>query len=218
MAIRLLLEYTETKYEDKMMRCGPAPDYDKTCWHSVKHTLGLDFPNLPYYVDGDCKITQSNAIMRYIARKHDMLGKTEEERVRVDMMGEQSMDFRNGMVRLAYNPNFDQMKGPYLEALPEKLDAFQNFLGSKPWFAGDALTFVDFIMYELLDQHRELDKTLCAKYTKLMEFLDRFEKLPKIEAYMKSGRFMKAPINTRWPSLEQHKQRAKRTFAHAHYI
>ena len=26
---------------------------------------------------------------------------------------------RNGMVRLAYNPNFDQMKGPYLEALPE---------------------------------------------------------------------------------------------------
>ena len=33
---------------------------------------------------------------------------------------------RNGMVRLAYNPNFDQMKGPYLEALPEKLDAFQG--------------------------------------------------------------------------------------------
>ena len=33
---------------------------------------------------------------------------------------------RNGMVRLAYNPNFDQMKGPYLEALPEKLEAFQG--------------------------------------------------------------------------------------------
>ena len=38
---------------------------------------------------------QSNAILRYIARKHDMLGKTEEERVRVDIMGEQSMDFRD---------------------------------------------------------------------------------------------------------------------------
>ena len=56
--IRLLLEYTETKFEDKMMRCGPAPDYDKTCWFGIKHSLGLDFPNLPYYVDGDLKITQ----------------------------------------------------------------------------------------------------------------------------------------------------------------
>ena len=162
-----------------MMRCGPAPDYDKTCWYGIKHSLELDFPNLPYYIDGDMKITQSNAILRHIARKHDMLGKTEEERVRVDIMGEQSMDFRhgisetvqilhltwaflkgweerrwfsnfcsslnyprtsdaesgqfqifhalrNGMVRLAYNPNFDQMKGPYLEALPEKLEAFQG--------------------------------------------------------------------------------------------
>ena len=69
----------------------------------------------------------------------------------------------------------------------------QNFLGSRPWFAGDSLTFPDFIMYELLDQHRELDSALCQKYTKLMEFLDRFEKLPKIEAYMKSPRYDTVP-------------------------
>ena len=69
----------------------------------------------------------------------------------------------------------------------------QNFLGSRPWFAGDSLTFPDFIMYELLDQHRELDSALCQKYTKLMEFLDRFEKLPKIEVYMKSPRYDSVP-------------------------
>merc|ERR1712117_942559 len=107
--IRLLLAYTETDYEDKLLSCGPAPGFDKSCWFDNKFSFGLDFPNLPYYIDGDVKITQSNAILRYIARKNDMLGKTEEERVRVDIMGEQSMDFRNGMVRLAYNPNFDQM-------------------------------------------------------------------------------------------------------------
>ena len=27
---------------------------------------------LPYYVDGDVKITQSNAILRHLARKYDM--------------------------------------------------------------------------------------------------------------------------------------------------
>ena len=44
----------------------------------VKYTLDLSFPNLPYYMDGDFKVTQSNAILRYIARKHNMLGNTEE--------------------------------------------------------------------------------------------------------------------------------------------
>ena len=58
------------------------------------------------YISGNTKITQSNAILRYIARKNDLLGKTDEEKVRVDIMAEQSMDFRNGIVRLSYNQNF----------------------------------------------------------------------------------------------------------------
>ena len=59
-----------------------------------------------FYISGNTKITQSNAILRYIARKNDLLGKTDEEKVRVDIMAEQSMDFRNGIVRLSYNQNF----------------------------------------------------------------------------------------------------------------
>ena len=105
-SIRLLLEYTGTKFEDRMISCGPAPDYDKSCWFSIKPTLGLDFPNLPYYIDGNVKLTQSNAILRYIARKHNLLGKTEAEMIRVDLLAEQSMDFRTGIVRLSYDPAF----------------------------------------------------------------------------------------------------------------
>ncbi|XP_039565431.1 glutathione S-transferase Mu 1-like [Passer montanus] len=71
-AIRLLLEYTETPYEDKLYSCGEAPDYDKSQWINEKEKLGLDFPNLPYFIDGTTKLTQSNAILRYIARKHSL--------------------------------------------------------------------------------------------------------------------------------------------------
>uniref|UniRef100_A0A8B9DWX2 glutathione transferase n=1 Tax=Anser cygnoides TaxID=8845 RepID=A0A8B9DWX2_ANSCY len=49
-----------------------APDYDKSQWINEKEKLGLDFPNLPYFIDGSTKLTQSNAILRYIARKHNM--------------------------------------------------------------------------------------------------------------------------------------------------
>ena len=131
-------------------------------------------------------MTQSTAILRFIARKHDLLGQSEAERVRVDILAEQAMDFRNGLVRLCYNPNFEGLKAEYLTALEAKMADFTAFLGDRKFFAGDNVTFVDFVMYELLDQHRELSSDSVKG--KLEDFLARVEKLPQIEAYMKSNR------------------------------
>jgi hypothetical protein len=51
--IRLLLAYTDTDYEERIYEIGPAPDFDKSDWLRVKFNIGLDFPNLPYYIDGN---------------------------------------------------------------------------------------------------------------------------------------------------------------------
>ena len=48
----MLLEHTGTEYKEKQYKCGPAPDFDKSCWFEIKETLGFDFPNLPYMIDG----------------------------------------------------------------------------------------------------------------------------------------------------------------------
>ena len=50
--VRLLLAFTETEHVEKFYEMGPAPTFDKSDFHNVKDTLGLDFPNLPYYIDG----------------------------------------------------------------------------------------------------------------------------------------------------------------------
>eukprot|EP00092_Neocalanus_flemingeri_P082036 GFUD01102596.1.p1 GENE.GFUD01102596.1~~GFUD01102596.1.p1 ORF type:complete len:219 (-),score=69.17 GFUD01102596.1:63-719(-) len=195
--IRLLLNYTGTEFEDRMMSCGPAPGFDKSCWFDNKFSLGLDFANLPYYIDGEVKITQSNAILRYIARQNDLVGKSDTEKAMVDMMADQSMDFRNGWVRLCYNPDFSNVKDAYLAALPKTLQLFSDFLGTKPWFAGESLTFVDFVMYELMDQHKLLVPDCLKEMENLQKLMDRFEALPKISEFMKSEKFMKAPINNK---------------------
>ncbi|KAK2722663.1 hypothetical protein QYM36_002997 [Artemia franciscana] len=169
--IRLLLAYTGTDFEDKYYVCGEGPSYDKSCWFDTKHSLGLDFPNLPYYIDGDVKITQSNAILRFIARKYDpsLLGSNSEEMVRVDMLENEAGDFRNGFVRLCYR-NFNENKDNYKNALPLKLKEFSNFLGNRKFFAGDHVTFPDFIMYEMLDQHKIFSPSCLEEFPNLKDF------------------------------------------------
>ncbi|XP_047440299.1 glutathione S-transferase Mu 3-like [Mugil cephalus] len=194
--IRLMLEYTGTKYEEKFYVCGEAPDYDKSCWFDVKFKLGLDFPNLPYLLDGDKKVVQSNAIMRYIARKSNLCGETEDEKIRVDILENQVVDFRGGFVRMCYT-DVDKLKPGYLEALPASLKQFSDFLGERKWFAGDKITFVDFMIYEVLDQHRMFHPPCLDEFKNLKDFHHRFEALDKIAAYLKSSRFIKGPVNNR---------------------
>uniref|UniRef100_A0A5G2Q9Q5 Glutathione S-transferase n=1 Tax=Sus scrofa TaxID=9823 RepID=A0A5G2Q9Q5_PIG len=174
-AIRLLLEYTDSSYEEKKYTMGDAPDYDRSQWLSEKFKLGLDFPNLPYLIDGAHKLTQSNAILRYIARKHNMCGETEEEKIRVDVLENQTRDTADDLASLCYSSDFEKLKPGYLKEIPEKMKPFSEFLGKRPWFAGDKLTYVDFLAYDVLDLYRIFDPKCLDEFPNLKDFLSRFE-------------------------------------------
>ena len=61
---------------------------------------------LPYYIDGDTKITESSAILRYIARKHGLYGKTIEEKTKIDVATGVITDAAMGLGGLLFNPDF----------------------------------------------------------------------------------------------------------------
>ena len=71
----------------KAIRGGP-PDYDRKAWLDDKFKVGLDFPNLPYFTDGDVKVTESKSIMKYIAKKWrpELLGRNALEVGHADMV------------------------------------------------------------------------------------------------------------------------------------
>eukprot|EP00731_Ephydatia_muelleri_P001439 Em0001g1439a len=169
--IRLLLKYTNTEFQNVFYSEGPPPDYNEDEWKAVKFTLGLTLPNLPYLIDGDVNITQSNAIMRYIARKHNLCGRTEDEMIMVDMLENEAMDLRNGFVLdFCYNPNMEAMKPDYLILAKSRLQKLASVLGNKPWFVGDEITFPDFLLYERLEQHRLFDPSLFNDFPNLLGF------------------------------------------------
>lgn len=196
--IRLLLNYVGEEFDNVQYELGDAPDYSREEWLSIKTTLGLAFPNIPYYIDDDIKITQSNSILRYIGDKHDVLGKTPRDKVNCDMMVENAMDFRNGVIRLCYDNDYEKIKDDYFANVKDKLRQFDAFLGDKPWFAGDGITICDFPMYELLDQHRLMKPGILNDYPNLTKFVERFENLPQIKAYMASDKFMARPVNNKF--------------------
>ncbi|XP_015099751.2 glutathione S-transferase Mu 4 isoform X2 [Vicugna pacos] len=152
---------------------------------------------LPYLIDGAHRLTQSNAILRYIARRHNMCGETEEEKIRVDVLENQAMDTSNDLARVCYSSDFEKLKPVYLKEIPEKMKLFSEFLGKRTWFAGDKLNFVDFLAYDVLDLHRIFEPKCLDEFPNLKDFMSRFEGLKKISAYMKSSRFLPGPLYTK---------------------
>ena len=74
-----LLAYCEVDYnlrEYKGRIVDGKPDADG--WFEDKKNLGINFPNLPYFIDGDIKMAETLPLMRYICRKYkpEILGKS----------------------------------------------------------------------------------------------------------------------------------------------
>ena len=58
---RFILNYAGVPYEEKTYVAGSGE------WQSQRDGLEMDFPNLPYIIDGDLKLSESVAIQMYIA-------------------------------------------------------------------------------------------------------------------------------------------------------
>ena len=102
---RYLLNYAKVDFEDKHYKYGPAPDFSREDWNSVKFTLGLKYPNLPYFIDGEVGLTETFAIMKYIVNKYkpELKGKTVAEEANNDMLGLLLADFNQKVTGPCYS-------------------------------------------------------------------------------------------------------------------
>eukprot|EP00298_Acanthocystis_sp_HF-20_P029716 c8627_g1_i1.p1 GENE.c8627_g1_i1~~c8627_g1_i1.p1 ORF type:complete len:227 (-),score=81.79 c8627_g1_i1:25-705(-) len=205
--IRMLLEYTKTPYTEEFYVEGGAPDFDRSAWTSVRETtLGdYEFPNLPYIRHGSLVLTQSHAILRYIGRKANLLGLTDEQKSKVDLILDELKDFKSDLSSISYSPRFPELKPELEKKLPASFAKFSKFLGTNNWVTGDSLTIADFVLYEVLDQHQLIYPTCLDAFPNLKSLWKRFAALPEIETYMKSDRFLSGPCNNTHAYTTQNK-------------
>jgi len=194
--LRLVLEYQNVPYTDKYYVSGTAPDFSREQWLSEKYKLGLPLPNLPYLIDGNLKITESNAILNYVGTKNENLcGENPSERAVIEMILGHTYDFRSTLVRLAYDQKYEEKKESWFNnTFAQFKKECEQLIGDKKWFA-DKLSVADFVLYELFDQVLLMNSKALDDAPHVKAFLERFEALPRIAAYLKSDRYLKKPCN-----------------------
>ncbi|CAN7940737.1 unnamed protein product [Ixodes hexagonus] len=196
-ALRNLLEYAGVEYEDKRYSFGTGPEWTRDEWLADKPSLGLDFPNLPYYLDGDVKLTQSLAILRYLGRKHGLAPKDEKLQCRVDVVEMQAFDILMSAGVLIYDPAYsDDKRRQFLVDSAEKLRQFEALLAKDgPFVAGQEVTYVDFLLYETLQFIRVLGpNNFKENFPSLEEYNGRVAGLPGLREYLASPRFKEWPF------------------------
>jgi len=162
--------------------------------------------NLPYFKDGGEVVTQSNAVIKYIARKVGVAGSTEAEITKNEMLLCDVYDLRDTFVNnIGYwykmvvrnVREYQVMRPKYLaEKATPFFDKYEKWLTANQtdFFAGDSPTVADFHIWEMLDQHEIYAKdvqqsSLLTGRPKLKAFYDRFRALEQLQGYFQSDAY-----------------------------
>ena len=84
-----------------------------------------------------------------------------------------------------YKENYEESSAKYKLEIKSLMEKFGKFIGEGNWVAGDKLTYVDFLLYEILCYHRLFDPTIVTNSV-LKEYIARFEALPAIKKWLES--------------------------------
>ena len=145
------MAYMGKYYHMKEYELGDAPEYSADQWKNEKFNLGLDFPNLPYLIDGEVKLTESLAIHRYLANKHqpELLGASPQQRAEVSML--EGLICGSGLKNLVTGPCYANKKEEALQAIKDKLPQIANYIGINSFLTGSTPVYIDFYFFELLE-------------------------------------------------------------------
>lgn len=187
--IQYLLEHVGEKYEYKKYEQEKAQE-----WFDDKEEVGMEFPNLPYYIDGNTKLSQSWAIIRHLGRKHNLVAKSEKDVEVQEVVDGVIADLIVGFAFLCYgSKDFENDKVKYRdERLAPVLQQLEKVLGSRKYAVGNSLTYSDFVLFERLDLITIMFPDVLNEYPNLKKYHQSIANLKGVKEFRESSRFPKA--------------------------
>ncbi len=158
-------------------------------WQALKKEM--PFGQMPRLEMDGVTLVQSQVIYRHVARKFELTGASPAEALRCEMSSEGVRDAQQRLWDHFWMPGSDKPEAAAAferEGLPASLTLLEHWLGDRPYFAGDRLSYADFYAVTHLDE-------VCAYFPKALDalpalnaFRRRIWDRPRLAAYAKSGR------------------------------
>jgi len=163
--------------------------------------------NLPFLIDGDKCVCQTNAVFLYLGDRAGLNGKSAAERLMTVQLLEEVYDLRNRVIELVYpfkevckdQAEHDEKMGKHLaEGAKGNYAKFEACVQG-PFIFGDDLSTADFHMFEMLDQHEIMAKktgkdSLLTDFAKLKALHTAVKAAPTLQKYFASASY-KLPLN-----------------------
>ena len=189
--IRFMLAETGTQYEERTITTPLLKQ--------LRENGELFFKQLPLLEIDGLKLVQSGAIMRYLARKHDMYGSNATEAYQCDMIADGLADFRKSFTSFdnyrlrkkdeaGYIAQVSTLLPKYLRPLEEMLIA-SNGGEKKGFLLGEKITYTDVSLVEILEHVNELFPGILERdYPYLWLFRVHILERPELKAHYSLGR------------------------------
>jgi len=158
------------------------------------------FGQLPAYIDGDLHLVQTQAIARYLARKHKLYGANDKEAAHIDVVTEGFVDLLTDAFKTYFGPDFDGNSPKFAEGnLTKHLTNLSALLVKNNkgdgFFVGSTLTLADIAAFAVLaDFIKPVYPDVFKKFSHLNGLLDRVAASPNLKAYLHSDRRPKAAL------------------------
>lgn len=194
--LRMMCEYAGVKYKDVQF-----DDFAK--YSERKAVLKEKNPlvNLPYIVDGDVVVSQSNSCLQYLGAKLGLDAKdtTSVAYLRNSQALHEIFDLRNATVDLVYAfggktrdlNEFKENTVKFFEkSVPATCAKLEGFLkvGGTPMITGTTPASSDFHIFEILDQAEKLAaasgrESVLADFPLLKALHETFKGMPQLQEY-----------------------------------
>ena len=187
--IRMLLHYLKAPYVEK----NPRTLEDWSDWSEKAQKSGLYFSNLPFIADGSFKISESDAIPWYIAKKFnrsDLVGKTVEDEAYIRQIEGVITDLNLELLTPVFHPRYKEalIKAQEVGAKCDQfLSKLSRYLGDKQFLMGyftitDILLAYSYYMFAGVFSSCELPNPF-DRYPNLVQHRKVVRAIPGIKEY-----------------------------------
>ena len=187
--VRLMLWDVGVQYEERYVETREKVE-------ALRANNDLIFQQLSLLEIDGLKLVQSGAIVRYVARKYNLYGKSAADHVHCDMLADGIKDMLGKLAGYPFQTDKEAFKAQVRQLIPRYLNCFIDYLlrnnngEMKGFLLGDNITYADITLFDVLERISEIFPDLMSQYPYIESFHTCMLSRDGIKKLYSSGRVL----------------------------